>query len=114
MHNGLVSFRELLQSTLVQGVPLERGVEFLRASGASPMEAAMALQEVTGRPLDEARQVVARTRAWSAPRSGAIPGAAPRALYGAIGQHGRSGHGSSSVLPHLARQPKSSVEAVRR
>lgn len=114
MHNGFMGFRELLQSTLAQGVPLGRGLEFLRASGASPMEAAMALHEATGRPLDEARQLVADTRAWSAPRSGVTPGARPREWFGAIGQNGRSGHGASSVLPHLARQPKSSVEAVRR
>jgi hypothetical protein len=111
-----VSYSQLLQATVDQGLSLERGLEFLRGSGASPMEAALAVQEVAGVPLDEAHALVARTRAWSAPRSGVNPAAAPRAWYGAIGQHGRSGHGASSVLPHLLRQvpPQRPGDSARR
>ena len=102
--NGPVTYRELLQTSLDLGLPVERALEFLRGNGASPVEAARAVQEATGASFEEARAVVARTRAWSAPRSGVQP-ASPRSRewYGAIGQHGRSGHGAASVLPHLAR-----------
>jgi hypothetical protein len=100
-----VSFRELLQTALTHGVPVERALEYLRASGASPIEAALALQDVTGAAPQEARELVTRTRAWSAPRSGAPAVATPpREWHGAIGQHGLSGHGASSILPHLVRQ----------
>ena len=113
-HNGRVTYRELLQSTLEQGMPVEKALEFLRGSGASPMEAASALQEATGASFEEARDLVARTRAWSGPRSGVQPVAnRSREWYGAIGQHGRSGHGAASVLPHLARQPQPPAGAVR-
>ena len=104
MQNGAVDYPQMLRTSLAQGVPLERGLEFLRAAGASPMEAALAVRDVTGAPLEQAREVVAQSRAWSGPRSGAQPHATPRAWYGAIGQHGRSGHGAASVLPHLVRQ----------
>jgi hypothetical protein len=40
-------------------------------------------------------------------------GAGFREWYGAIGQHGRSGHGSASVLPHLARQSQAQAGAAR-
>ena len=106
-HNGPVTYRELLQSTLDQGMPLEKALESLRGPGASPAEAAFALQEATGASFEEARAMVARTRAWSGPRSGMqLPGK-PREWYGSIGQHGRSGHGAASVLPHLVRQAQS-------
>lgn len=100
-----MTFPQLLRKTLDQGLPMQRAIEFLRGSGASPWEAAAAVREVTGATLDEARALVAGTRAWSGPRSGVQPGAGPREWYGAIGQHGRSGHGAASVLPHLLRQP---------
>ena len=102
-----MTYRELLQSSLDRGLPVEKALEFLRGSGASPMEAASAVQEATGASFEEARALVARTRAWSGPRSGVQPAAArPREWYGAIGQHGRSGHGAASVLPYLGRQPQ--------
>ncbi len=99
-----MTYRELLQTSLDLGLPVERALEFLRGNGASPMEAARAVQEATGTSFDEARALVARSRAWSGPRSGVQPASArPREWYGAIGQHGRSGHGAASVLPHLVR-----------
>jgi len=82
---------------------VERALEFLRGSGASPVEAALALEEATGTPFEQARQLVKRSRAWSGPRSGVNPHAPVREWYGAIGQHGRSGHGAASVLPFLRR-----------
>jgi hypothetical protein len=101
----LVTYRELLQTSLDLGLPMEKALEFLRGSGASPVEAASALQATTGASFEEARDLVARTRAWSGPRSGVQPAAArPCDGWGAIGQHGRSGHGAASVLPHLLRQ----------
>ena len=103
MHNERVSYRDLLQTALEQGIPLPRAMEYLRGSGASPLEAASAVQEATGRTWAEAREVVAQSRAWAGPRSGVVPAAKPREWYGAIGQHGRSGHGALSVLPHLWR-----------
>lgn len=102
-HNGPMPYAELLRKTLDKGLAIERALEFLRGSGASPAEAAAAVAHVTGRSADESRELIARTRAWSAPRSGVNPVAPPRAWYGAIGQHGRSGHGAASVLPHLGR-----------
>ncbi|TFZ06382.1 hypothetical protein EZ313_07005 [Ramlibacter henchirensis] len=102
-----MTYRELLQRTLDHGMPVEKALEFLRGSGASPVEAARALQETTGASFEEARALVARTRAWSGPRSGVQLPAKPREWYGAIGQHGRSGHGAASVLPHLGRQTPS-------
>ena len=99
-----MTYRELLQTSLDLGLPVERALEFLRGSGASPMEAARAVEEATGASFEEARALVAGTRAWSGPRSGVQPASArPREWYGAIGQHGRSGHGAASVLPHLVR-----------
>ena len=103
-----MTYRELLQTSLDLGLPLEKALEFLRGCGASPVEAARAVQETTGASFDDARALVARTAAWSGPRSGVQPASArPRDCYGAIGQHGRSGHGASSVLPHLVRQSQS-------
>lgn len=103
MHNGRVSYSDLLRTVLEQGVALPRAMEYLRGNGASPLEAATAVQEATGRSWVDAREVVAQSRAWSGPRSGAQPIPRPREWYGAIGQHGRSGHGAMSVLPHLWR-----------
>lgn len=103
MHNRRVSYCDLLRSALEQGVTLPRAMEYLRGSGASPLEAASAVQEATGRTWIESREVVEQSRAWAGPRSGAQPVARPREWYGAIGQHGRSGHGAMSVLPHLWR-----------
>lgn len=114
-HNEFVTYRELMQRSLDQGLPVEKALEFLRGSGASPMEAASAVQEATGASFEEARALVARTRAWSGPRSGVTPASArPREWYGAIGQHGRSGHGASSVLPHLVRQAQSHAGPAKR
>jgi hypothetical protein len=103
-HNALVTYCELLQTTLARGMPVEKALEFLRGSGASPAEAAKAVQETTGASFEEARALVQRSRAWSGPRSGVQPAPRSREWYGAIGQHGRSGHGAASVLPHLTRQ----------
>ena len=64
----------------------------------------MAVQSTTGLSPDEAREAVVHSRAWSGPRSGAHLHAGQREWYGAIGQHGRSGRGAASVLPHLGRQ----------
>jgi hypothetical protein len=114
MHNGRVSYLELLQATLHQGAALPRALESLRAAGASPMEAAAAVQQATGKSWDEARDAVAQSRAWVGPRSGALPAGATRNWYGAIGQHGRSGHGALSVLPHLWRPtPRPSSQPSR-
>ena len=101
--NFRMTYQDLLKTTLEQGLPVERALEFLRGGGASPAEAAAAVRDATGVSLEEAREIVARTRAWTAPRSGLQPGGRPREWYGAIGQHGRSGHGAASVLPHLGR-----------
>jgi hypothetical protein len=98
-----VNYQELLQTTLDQGLTLERALDFLRGSGASPIEAAQAVAAVRGIPLEEARVLVAQSRAWSAPRSGQQVQPVAREWFGAIGQHGRSGHGASSVLAHLVR-----------
>jgi len=114
MHNPRVSYQELLRSALDQGTSLSGAMEFLRSSGASPLEAAVAVQDTTGRSWTEARQVVAESRAWAGPRSGAQAVTKPREWDGAIGQHGRSGHGAMSVLPHLWRPVKrSSTQASR-
>ena len=105
-----MTYRDLLQTSLDLGLPVEKALEFLRGSGASPVEAARALQETTGASFEEARALVARTRAWSGPRSGVEPaGSRAREWYGASGQHGRSGHGAASVLPHLVRQAQAHV-----
>lgn len=98
-----MSYGELLQSALGQGMTLARAMEMLRGSGASPLEAACALQDATGRGADEARAVVSESGAWSGPRPGLSAAARAGEWNGAIGQHGRSGHGASSVLPHLWR-----------
>jgi hypothetical protein len=115
MHNGCVTYRDLLRSALDQGTPLARAVEFLRSSGASPLEAATAVQEATGRSWEESRNVVAESRAWAGPRSGVQPVAKAPEWYGDIGQHGRSGHGAMSVLPHLWRPvPRSARQQASR
>lgn len=106
-----VTYRELLQATLDQGLPMDRALAFLRASGASPIEAAAAVQEATGTTHEEARALVARSQAWSAPRSGVWP--KPPEPYAAVGRHGRSGHGAASVLPHLVRQAQLQRAAER-
>jgi hypothetical protein len=114
VQNGRVTYGDLLRSLLDQGVPLARAMEFLRGSGASPLEAASAVQQATGRSADEAHAAVTESRAWAGPRSGIQPAARTREWYGAIGQHGRSGHGAMSVLPHLWRPvPRSTKQASR-
>jgi hypothetical protein len=113
LHNGRVTYPDLLRSALDQRLPMARALELLRGSGASPAEAAQALQDVTGTSAEQARATVAASRAWSGPRSGVSLGAGFREWYGAIGQHGRSGHGSASVLPHLARQSQAQAGAAR-
>jgi hypothetical protein len=113
-HNRLVTYSELLQASLDQGLPVEKALEFLRGSGASPAEAASAIQQTTGASYEEARAIVQRTRAWSGPRSGVQLPSKPREWYGAIGQHGRSGHGAASVLPHLVRTPQSHAGSGKR
>lgn len=113
-HNGRVTYSELLQTTLAQGMPVEKALEFLRGSGASPAEAASAVQQATGASFEEARALVQRTRAWSGPRSGMQLPSRPREWYGAIGQHGRSGHGAASVLPHLTRQAQAHAGPAKR
>jgi hypothetical protein len=113
LHNGIVTYPELLRTALGQRLPMTKALELLRGSGASPAEAAQALQDVTGASPEEARATVAASRAWSGPRSGISLGAGFREWYGAIGQHGRSGHGSASVLPHLARQAHAQAGPAR-
>jgi hypothetical protein len=108
-----VSYHDTLRDALDQGLPLAKALEFLRANGASPAEAASAVQSTTGLSADDAREAVARSRAWSGPRSGVHLHAGQREWYGAIGQHGRSGQGAASVLPHLGRQSQASGSAAR-
>src|SRR5215218_1907380 len=104
MHNRRVDYAAILRAALEQGLPLAQALEFLRASGASPAEAAVAVEATMRLPQEEAREAVKRSRAWSGPRSGAQLHSAQREWYGSIGQHGRSGRGAASVLPHLPRQ----------
>jgi hypothetical protein len=99
-----VTYDDLLRKTLAHGLQLPLALEFLRGSGASPAEAARSVRNVTGVAEEAAGQAVRDSRAWSGPRSGMQLASERRNWYGAIGQHGRSGHGASSVLPHLARQ----------
>jgi hypothetical protein len=114
MHNRRVNYRDLLRSALDQGTTLARAMDVLRSSGASPLEAASAVQEATGRSWEEARKVVAESRAWAGPRSAVQPMTRPREWDGTTGQHGRSGHGALSVLPHLWRaSPRPANQASR-
>jgi hypothetical protein len=104
MHNGQVNqYGDLLRSALNQGLPLDRAMELLRASGASPLEAASAVQDAGARTADEARRLVNECRAWTGPRSAVQLSTRASEWSGAIGQHGRSGQGAASVLPHLWR-----------
>lgn len=96
-----VTYLDVLRTALAQGLPLGKALALLRASGASPVEAALAVQHVTGQDQGAAREAVAQSGAWSQPRAS---GLAQRERPSGIGQHGRSGHGASSVLPHLVRQ----------
>jgi hypothetical protein len=106
MHNASVDYAVILRAALDQGLLLAQALEFLRASGASPAEAATAVEATLYLPHDEAREAVKRSRAWSGPRSGAQLHGTQREWYGSIGQHGRSGRGAASVLPHLPRPPR--------
>ena len=108
-----VTYLQLMRTALDDGMPLERALEILRGAGASPAEAAAAVQEATGLSAGEARAAVARSGAWSAPRSAAQPLIALPEDLGAIGHHGRSGHGAASVLPHLVRQAQSQGGGAR-
>ena len=108
-----MSYHDTLRDALDQGLPLAKALEFLRANGASPAEAASAVESATGLSADDAREAVARSRAWSGPRSGVHLHAGQREWYGAIGQHGRSGQGSASVLPHLGRAAQGNARAAR-
>ncbi|TFZ03742.1 hypothetical protein [Ramlibacter humi] len=107
-----MTYLQLLRQSLDQGLPVGKALEFLRGSGASPAEAAQAVQLAIGVDAARAREIVAESRAWKGPRSGVLPAPAHREWYGAIGQHGRSGHGASSVLPHLVRQAQAQGAAV--
>jgi hypothetical protein len=108
-----VSYDEMLRAALAHGLPLPQALQLLRASGASPVEAARAVQAATGAAAEHARRAVAQSRAWDGPRPSVHLPATPREWYGAIGAHGRSGHGASSVLPHLVRQSQSVAGARR-
>lgn len=103
VQNGCVNYGDQLRSALDQGVPLGKAMEILRGSGASPLEAACAVQDATGASAEEARELVAQSRAWAGPRCGVRQAGKARDWDGTVGQHGRSGHGASSVLPHLWR-----------
>ncbi|MBA2964967.1 MULTISPECIES: hypothetical protein [Ramlibacter] len=105
-----MSYDDLLRESLGHGCNLPKAMEFLRAAGASPAEAARSVAEVTGLGDELARQTVRDSRAWSGPRSGMQLAGERRSWYGAIGQHGRSGHGASSVLPHLGRKAQTQAQ----
>lgn len=113
MHNEPVNYPDLLRNALAHRLTMARALEVLRGNGASPIEAIDAVVEVTGSSRDDARALVAASRAWSGPRSGIALGARFDEWYGAIGQHGRSGQGAASVLPHLARQAQSRAGSAR-
>lgn len=98
-----MAYPELLRTALDLRLTVARALELLRAGGASPAEAADALHEVTGCAPVEARRMVDASHAWSGPRTGMSLGGT-RDWSGGVGQHGSSGHGAASVLPHLVRQ----------
>jgi len=105
-HNAQVDYAALLKKYLAQGLDLQAALERLRNEGASPLEAIAAIAHATGVEHEEARGAFALSRAWDRPRV-ADADRAPATSSGDEGQHGRSGHGASSVLPHLLRQPPS-------
>jgi hypothetical protein len=112
VQNALVTYAQLLRNALAASQPIGKALEFLRSSGASPAEAAQAVQLAAGVDAARAREIVAESRAWKGPRSGVQPVPTQREWYGAIGQHGRSGQGASSVLPHLVRQAQAQGAAA--
>jgi hypothetical protein len=105
-HNGWVDYADHLKSYLERGLSLQAALELLRNDGASPVEAVAAIRAATGVDQAHAQQAFQQSPAWGRPR---VPSAGrpSGAQAQEAGQHGRSGHGSSSVLPHLLRQPPS-------
>lgn len=99
-----MTYPDVLRNALAQRLTMAKALAVLRAGGASPVEAVEAIAQVTGAPREDARQMVEASRAWSGPRPGIVLGARFEESPGSIGQHGRSGRGAASVLPHLARQ----------
>ncbi|AEG91658.1 hypothetical protein [Ramlibacter tataouinensis] len=93
-----MTYVDLLRKVLLQGVPVENALDFLRDAGASPLEAAVAVHIVTGTELADARKLVEISQAWKAPRPRPAPTVAAEP---SVGHYGRSGRGSHSVLAHL-------------
>ncbi len=102
-HNARVDYAAQLMIYLARGQDLQAALELLRNDGASPVEALAAIQQATGADEQQARQALERSAAWTRPRVASGPPEARQETH--EGQHGRSGHGASSVLPHLLRQP---------
>jgi hypothetical protein len=98
-----VDYTALLKNYLAEGLDLQAALELLRNDGASPVEAVAAIRDAAGMDQFRAQQAFELSPAWSRPRSAAASRA--RGPAAEQGQHGRSGHGASSVLPHLLRQP---------
>lgn len=102
-----VDYAAHLKSYLERGLNLQAALELLRNDGASPIEAVAAIRAATGVDEAQAQQAFQQSPAWGRPRVQSTGGASEAGVQ-ETGQHGRSGHGSSSVLPHLLRQPPSS------
>ena len=99
---------------LNQGLAMNAALELLRDSGASPGEAVDAVAAATGHDPAQATALVQQCGAWKVPRAGrAAARLAASATRGSVGQHGRSGHGASTVLPHLVQQALSTGEKRR-
>jgi hypothetical protein len=113
MQNEPVTYADILRNALAQRLTMAKALAMLRCSGATPNDAIDAGTQVTGKSRDDARQMVSASRAWSGPRPGVALGAHIEDWPGATGQHGRSGHGAASVLPHLARQAQSRAGATQ-
>lgn len=100
-----MDYAALLKNYLAQGTALQAALELLRNDGASPIEAVDAIMQAAQVPEAQAKELFGQSRAWQRPRvSNTEPTPAEQE---AAAHHGRSGHGASSVLPHLLRQPPS-------
>lgn len=106
-HNRPVDYAAHLKAYLGRGLDLQAALELLRNDGASPIEAVVAIRDATGVDEAQAEQAFQSSPAWGRPRVQETS-RSPDADTPEAGRHGRSGHGASSVLPHLLRQPPSS------